>query len=304
MIHAFDGMIAGDMYKVKTAFYSCAHGLNPNAIQPRHIYRAVCQDFVDDILAAKEFDVARREMIQQFRDTMQESMRKAAEKLEAFVTACRTEQMETASEYIKVHPQPSEFWKNKHSMTVVDRALTVSREQQLLIEQDHTSVLLDQIMAYVAELTLDNTGFLDELPSLMHWLHLPNLALPSVTSSKKKKKKTKGNFLDEDETEKKVYVPAVSHAIKDDIVYVVDRKGKYTKTKDALREFEVEQEHFLEEMTKLEKKTVSTEPKQTEQDEKEHDPDVCALIATLSKKDRLKIQKQQARLQQTKKKRK
>jgi hypothetical protein len=46
----------GDMYKCKTHYYACAHGISPSAkiLNERIILKAICQDVIDDVISSSD----------------------------------------------------------------------------------------------------------------------------------------------------------------------------------------------------------------------------------------------------------
>eukprot|EP01080_Neovahlkampfia_damariscottae_P008238 gene8238-63_t len=55
----------GDMYKCKTHYYACAHGISPNAkiLNERIILKAICQNVIDDVISTTNFSMDRRKAI-------------------------------------------------------------------------------------------------------------------------------------------------------------------------------------------------------------------------------------------------
>jgi T4 RnlA family RNA ligase len=60
----------GDFYKCKTNFYSCAHGISPNAkyINERAILKSIGLDVMDDVVSTLDFSKEKRFLIYKWRD--------------------------------------------------------------------------------------------------------------------------------------------------------------------------------------------------------------------------------------------
>jgi len=73
----------GDIYKCKTHFYSCAHGISPNSrfYNDRVLLKAIGLEVIDDIISTLNFSKEKRFLIQTWRDQTQERIKGKALKL-------------------------------------------------------------------------------------------------------------------------------------------------------------------------------------------------------------------------------
>eukprot|EP01080_Neovahlkampfia_damariscottae_P007264 gene7264-11582_t len=72
-----------EFYKCKTNFYSCAHGISPNAkfINERAILKSIGLDVIDDVVSTLNFSKQKRYVIHKWRDEIYERIETKANKL-------------------------------------------------------------------------------------------------------------------------------------------------------------------------------------------------------------------------------
>lgn len=67
----------GDMYKVKTHYYSCAHSISPRSkfLNDRFLLKSICLDVIDDVVSSNQFTTKKRNEIQKFRDEAEQCIK-------------------------------------------------------------------------------------------------------------------------------------------------------------------------------------------------------------------------------------
>lgn len=73
----------GDMYKLKTHYYSCAHSISPKSsfLNDRFLLKSICLDVIDDVVSSNSFSSKKRDEIQKFRDEAEMCLKKKAQVL-------------------------------------------------------------------------------------------------------------------------------------------------------------------------------------------------------------------------------
>jgi T4 RnlA family RNA ligase len=152
----------GDIYKCKTIAYSIAHGLHPERLKERSIWKAAIENVIDDLVSLIDFDVRIRDCLQRFRDEMQTRLATKGNALCILVKDIlkQTSEEERNSMLKKL---------SKHDQIVVTKLIQQSNIQQLNIEDQVSNHMKEHLLRY-----MDNAKrfWNEDRDSIYEWISL------------------------------------------------------------------------------------------------------------------------------------